>query len=242
MAITHISSVAAAGTGFNNGTTATATVAGTVAADDLIILCVATTNGAGTYTPSDNKGGNTYTAAAARLEVGDGFSRVYYAKVVNGGTNFQVTMTLSGASYGTIIVHHISGQDLSAPLDKVINNYQSAPGTGTNAITSTAETPTTGGQYLLGFVTQSTFTTSTFSAGTSVAYTAGQLNAGQADFSQSTEYFIQGAAASVAATFTQTVDIGTATWLVTFKAAGGGGDLSVGLGAIGEPVVGGSTF
>lgn len=219
MAITHISSANGAANGFDGTTTTTATLPGTIAADDLIIVAVHTTDGVITIaTPTDNKGGNTYTPVAAQFDADIGHSRVWYSKVVNGGTNFQVTVTNAQTGYGDIIVHQISGQDLSAPLDKVVNNNQAAPGTGTDAITSTAQTPTTDGQYIFGFTLQDDFVISTISAGT--GFTAGETS-GPSDFPGRSEYVVQGAAASIAATFTHSVDVETITWLVTFKPVGG---------------------
>src|SRR5215831_5697205 len=137
MAITHQS--ATSGSGFAGTATETLSLPGTVAAGDLLIVASANT-GITVNTPTDNKGGNTYTQLAAQVVTGSSVTKVWYCVVVNGGSSFQVTVTTTVAANGHNIVHRVSGTDTVAPLDQfVAGNIQSAPGTATDAITSTAK-------------------------------------------------------------------------------------------------------
>ena len=64
---------------------------------------------------------------------------VYYKEGTAGGSSVAVTMTLSGASSGrTVACGAYSGIATSSALDKAIGQAQTNPGTGTDAVTSTA--------------------------------------------------------------------------------------------------------
>lgn len=212
MAIAHVQS---AGAEFNNQQTQTVTLGGTTPSGNLIIVFASTNQNTGTLgTPTDNSGaGNTYTPVAAQLTA-ERASRMWYT--VNGASKagFAVTVDGGGASaFGVLIVHEVSGQAAS-PLDQGVGNEQDPAGTGTDAVTSTAKTTTTNGQYIFG----GTHVFNLPTAGTGFT-TGAAVNASSVGLS---EYRIQTSAGSIAATFTDTNGDLATTWMATFKAASGG--------------------
>jgi hypothetical protein len=136
----------------------------------------------------------------------------YYAKNTKPGP-CTATVTLSG-SVGVIRLelHEITGADKTAPLDQVARNWQSAPGTETNAVTTTAKTTTTDGQYI--FAAMATISKSNPSAGSGFI---GHDYDGDASMS---EHQIQRVAGPIAATFTQKSEgVFINSVMMTFKAA-----------------------
>lgn len=176
--------------------------------------------------------GNTYTIVDKRLNIqGNGFSAAsfYLGNITNAPT--VITANLSGAGAGNrgIAIREASGAAAASPLDKNVSNDQGGPGTGTDAVTSTAQTTTTNGQYIFGGVCDSFdwHVDGWWNAGTNFLARNGAGSA--AKYPISTEYRIQAAQGSIAATFTQVSAGGSdpATFLLTFKAAAGGGAAQV---------------
>lgn len=166
-----------------------------------------------TYTPVDNSG------AAFSGDI----ARTFYAKITSGGT-CTVTVTLSPAvGYRQLVVHEVSGVDTTTPNDKHIINKQTAPGTGANAVTSTAQTTTTNGQYIFGAARICNVGTSK-SLAQGTGFTSRENIVGGSDASPlRSEDQIQTTAGSIAATFTGTGIAGdnALVALMTFIAAGG---------------------
>ena len=107
-----------------------------------------------TSTISIADGTNTYTMVPGAGVTGPtDKAEGGYAKNVTGG-NLTITVTCSdGPSAAWIIAHEISGVDTTAPLDGTgSGNYQNAPGTGTDAITSGTYTTSVNGDYIFGAV------------------------------------------------------------------------------------------
>lgn len=172
--------------------------------------------------------GNTYVQAPFGYvdgsDDGVGMNRMtgFYAKNVTGGSGYTITITYSAAvsSDNSVLAFHIiSGADATAPLVGNVAQAQAAPGTGSNAITSTAITPSAANSYLFGAFSGFQGAT-TVTAGT--GFTAGvNIGAVSSNFNISTEYLIQGAAASQAATFTENTSLSnTITQLMAFKPSG----------------------
>lgn len=128
----------------------------------------------------------------------------------------MVKVTLSGA-VGVIRleIHEITGADTIAPLDQVAGNWQTNPGTSANAITTTAKTTTTNGQYI--FAAMATISNSHPSAGTGFIGHDGDGGASM------TEHQIQRMAGPIAGTFAQAHEgIFVSSVMMTFKEAGAG--------------------
>lgn len=164
---------------------------------------------------------HVYTILGNPTTVGAGSGTACLAYVLNtaGGAN-TLTATLSNAQYGCVVAQEVSGAALAAALDKWAINPQVTPGTGTDALTSGAVVTTTAGQYVFGATAEYSFGTPSTSSGT------GFTNRIQPDdngISGHTEDLIQGAAASIAATFTATAGatVDYLTAILTLKAAAG---------------------
>jgi hypothetical protein len=165
---------------------------------------------------------NTYTLIDGPTDLSTSYRGwTYYVLSANSGAT-TVTVTFSAAvSYAAIVVHEISGLDTSAPLDQHIINGQNAPGTGTDAVTSTAKTTTASGEYIFG--------ASSNANGSAVA-AAGTGFTSRATADPASEDQIQGASGSIAATFTASDSFAPyLTALVTFKAASAGDTLMGGI-------------
>lgn len=171
---------------------------------------------------SDDKG-NTW-ANIDTVDSDDVFApyklRTAYAKNVNSGTTV-ITATFGVSSdRRAIVVHEVSGCDTTAPLDQHTAQLQTSPGTGTDAISSGAITPSVDGCYLFGCSALPEWT-SPIAAGT--GFTQRQTeNDGKPCYC--TEDKVQTTAASIAATFTGVAG-GTTKYLsaiVAFKPAGSG--------------------
>jgi len=168
---------------------------------------------------TDNAGGNSYSVVSStQVDNGGAATRIaiYAAHNINTTTAFVVTANFSASSNTPFIAAaEAMGVDVS-PRDQSTGQSQSAPGEGTNAVTSGAVTTTTDGQFIFA-ATRSQGSISTISPGTNftgIASVGGQFR---------TEYRIQPSAGSQAGTFTS--NNGASTWLTsvaTFKAAATG--------------------
>lgn len=181
-------------------------------------------NAALTAVVTDNKG-NTYTQTPGGYvdgsDDGAGLDRAaaFYARNITGGTLYTLTITYSdtvGGAGSFLVFHEISGADPTAPLVGNVGNAQAAPGTGANAITSTAITPSASNAYVFGAFAASLVGVTT-AVGT--GFTAGVSDGlHPSNYNITSEYLIQGAAASVAATFTANAAVAnTITMLMAFQ-------------------------
>jgi hypothetical protein len=169
----------------------------TVVAGDVICGYVFWFSSTVTLTSVSDGQGNAYTL---RLNPTEGVGELARAALfhttagVASSGSLTVTAHLSGSDDATIIVHAVRGINTTTPRNTDDAQGQDGPGTGTDAVTSTAQTPSMDGCYVAGF---------TANAGYSTAYTIGTgfTTAFSANDGRS-EYRIQAAAASVAATFT----------------------------------------
>lgn len=110
--------------------------------------------------------GNTFTEiAGAKNTVGAKCTAFYAKQIIGGGAN-TVTATLNSADTNrTILVAEYGNIFTSTPLDAAVANQQVAPGTGTDAITSTAVTLVQSNELFVCFCIAT--------AGSFVAFTAG---------------------------------------------------------------------
>lgn len=173
----------------------TVTFTNNVAAASCVAVTVfVTADGTTTVSSITSDFGGTWSIRDRLVTTGGGRSvTLAYGYNVTGGAKV-VTVNLSASTNTSLRVHEISGCSTSDPIDGSTIQNQTAPGTGTDAVTSGAIVTTVAGAYLYGTVENDAFTT-TYTAGTgyTIAYTA--LNSAN-------EYQIQGSAGSVAATFT----------------------------------------
>lgn len=162
---------------------------------------------------------NSYTLVNNPTVVGDRRAATFYAMNVTGGA-CTVTATFSGSLGGnavSIVIHEASGCAISSALDGNTIGSDDYFDAGTDVVTSGAVTPTLDGAYLAGFVMCAG--TQTWSAGTGWT---GRANA-TGNPNVASESYIQGTAASIAATFSAT----NSGWLyplagiMAFKVAAG---------------------
>ena len=113
-----------------------------------------------------------------------------------------VSCNLSTASMGkSIIIHEISGVNVSTPLDGQKLNVQNSPGGGVNAVTSGSITTTVNRDYVLGFTFNDSSNQADWNAG--AGYTKRQDLQVQS-YATASQDKVQTLSGSVAATFTAT--------------------------------------
>jgi hypothetical protein len=149
--------------------------------------------------------------------------RLYYAKNIAGGSTtitLDVNAGNNALSEAWIIAHEVSGADLTSPLDGNNGQWQSSPGTATDAITSGTFTPANNGCYIFGVVQQYDANSNQISPGTD--FTGRQNVATAFAVALRSEDRIQSTAAAAAATFTTLLDQNMITFGAAFKPAAGG--------------------
>ena len=165
---------------------------------------------------ADDKG-NTVALVGAALSEGNNGAQTGYAKNLAAGSTV-ITATFSGAiAEAKIWVHEVSGANTTAPLgqnNSAVDSFRNA--TCTDCVASPSVTTATNGEYVAGFCMSSS--SPALDAGT------GFTDPNPTNDSRGTsEYQVQGAAGSIAATFSRT-DVTGATamvFVVTLIAAGG---------------------
>ncbi len=209
--------------------------------DTIVCGFQADINAGDTPSVNDSAGNGPYNVTAWALSGGSVGLFIAWKGNVTGGASFNVTATNSvSRSNWAGVCEEWSGVNASAnPADvtPAAGNVQTAPGTTTNAITSSAETTVTNGDLLIG-ITGDTgtggtgqSTTCPSSAGTSsVTYALGSASTtfNGAVACVQTENAVQSTAgASTLATFTQGTNNGAITFLLALKAPGGGGGATI---------------
>jgi len=214
--VSHVQSISTDGD-FSGEVFVDAVFGSNVTSGNLIVGCVAYLDDGvqGELDTITDTLGNTYVLltpisnAPARTTI----QPFYTVSEATGANTVTATFTIENERQ-QIAVHEVSGVDAD-PFDVEAGQTQDNPGTGTDAVTSGADTTTTNGQYIFGCTSDTEFTT-TKAAGTGFT-AAGSQSALLA------EYLIQGSAGSIAATFTVSGFTRTNTVMATFKEAGGGG-------------------
>ncbi len=170
---------------------------------------------------SDNQG-NSYTVQRATNAGGSdtvALATFYRANITNAPTTITVTYSNLSMIYRALVVGEMSGV-ATAPLDVETGQYQAAPGTGTDAVTSGGVTTTANGDFICGFAAvASAFRANSFTAGT--GYTEREETAPTSGIDLAFETQVQSSAGSIAATFTQANSDNTLAALLTFKVPGG---------------------
>jgi hypothetical protein len=185
-----------------NGATSSSTVAVTLASavgnGNMLVVSVGFVD-SGTESVSsitDDKS-NTYTLSPSKVHNANAAFSYQTGYVLN-VTNAPITITATLAAaeaFLAIVVDEFSGVS-SVGFDGSVGQAQNTPGTGTDAVTSTAITPTVNGDLIYGSAVS--IASSGISAGT--GFTQRQ----NVSSTYITESLIQGTAGSIAATFTDT--------------------------------------
>jgi hypothetical protein len=142
-----------------------------------------------------------------------------YAQVTSTTAGCVVTAAKSGSSASVLFGIEAAGVDTGTPVENAgACNFQSSPGTGTDAVTSTAET-TTAADFIAGATVAESGNATTYTQGTGFTsvtnFTSG--------FRGRSEYLIQSGAGSQAATFTSSSNVASSTCMAQFMPATGGG-------------------
>ncbi|MBI2023163.1 hypothetical protein HYT01_01190 [Candidatus Giovannonibacteria bacterium] len=172
---------------------------------------------------TDNKG-NSYTLKTRAEDAGNTQSiQAFYAKNITGGATHTITANINGScSFRAIAVHEVSGVDTTAPDDGSNQQFQSAPGTGTNALTSGSFTTSANGDYIFSATQDTSANTASHTAGTTISYTR-VTNGSSADVDFASEWGTQTTAGSVAGTWTSNENNGHVTAAIGLKPAAGAG-------------------
>lgn len=142
---------------------------------------------------------------------------VFYARNITGGA-CTVTATFAGSRDNNgIAIAEYSGGDSYLSVDKSGGNFQTAPGTGTDAVTSTAKTTEQAGELIIGVYTDSSAGAgTTVTAGTGFTKREDTGGGGIHSIQIVLEDQVQSAPGSIAATFTEALNHRAATALATF--------------------------
>src|SRR5262249_4018833 len=205
MAITHVQGIIVATT-MNASLKASATLSAAVGSGNTLVGSFeAVPNGVAVTSILDDKN-NSYTTKDTIDDAADSFRMVQF--VLGNITNGPITITITfgvGATNGnpvTIILDEYSGvAALTDPTDGHAGVLRSAPGTGTDAITSPNITTTVNGDLIWGSCYDDNALTPAPSSGT--GFTQRETNTGT-NIACSSEDKIQAAAGSVNTTFTST--------------------------------------
>lgn len=202
MAINYIpsqSGLAAGGSG--SVTTFTLTLSNAVSPGSAVCIGTGGNPSAGiatAWTLTDNVSGNTYTRTAYNISSDYPYQMaIFYGENIQGSpTRFTLHATSGNSiTYPGILLDTFTGILLSSALDDSSLNFQNNPGTGTDAITSTALNPTASGDLIWGMLID---VGSEGSNSVGTGFTLGQTD--NATFYS--EYILSGPHSSIAATFT----------------------------------------
>ena len=174
-----------------------------------------------TITCLGNKSNSFSRIAGSPTNVSGELILVFHAVNIATSAGHTVTCNFfdSHARDAQMIVFEIKGAATSSPFDVMAPskdyNEQATPGTGANAVTSTAATTSASGDFIFGATQTSDMGKVTGGTGfTEIARVAHTFQA---------QYLIQGAASSIAATWTNASGTQHRSLMGSWKVAGGGG-------------------
>lgn len=157
----------------------------TVVAGDLIVVTVV--DDAGVAEPGmtvTDTGGNTYTRIADTLAANTGTQTMWYARVVTGGSSFNVTVTNAGGAFARLscVAQEFNGFTGTATFDK-ISAY--ATGASTAALSASSGTLTDANELVVGsFAHYATISAFTLGSGYTNLGTVNVANAASAQESK----------------------------------------------------------
>lgn len=152
-------------------------------------------DGVNSYRTATNLGSDPY------------ISYTYACNSVAGDKTITVTVN-SASGLGGVVAHEVRTPDTSANCvdTATANQRQTSVGTGTDAVSSgLSGLPTSSDSYIFGFTSKTCCASTTVTAGTNFTLDQSINDSGSMAWS---EHYEQGAAASIAATFTQTSGAG----------------------------------
>ncbi len=185
----------------SNGTTIGRGFSAPVTAGDLIVVGYTWGSASANASCADNRGDTFTVLAPSRDGSNNQSAGICYALNAKGGvTNVTTTFTAT-VSYTGISLQEFSGIAAASALDVSVSNQVTAGCSGTNCVTSGLATTATAGDLIVGYVTDDWGANSgTITPGTNFTVaTPSQY----ANFTgQASEYLVQAAPGSIAATFT----------------------------------------
>ncbi len=203
-----------------SSTTVAVAYGSNVTAGNLLVLGVTADNAtSSTVTGVSGSSSGAWTQAVHAERVGDQILDIWYKENAAGGAD-TITVTFSSSRpFRRLIIAEYSGAATSSALDKTDSNLQEPGTTGTDDVTSTAQTTTTNNQLIFGCLLIMAGADTAITAGTNFTLRADTDNAAQIAI----EDRILATAGSVAATFTIGGSQNTLAAMATFKEPGGGG-------------------
>lgn len=224
MPVAHVQGKATAISASTSAATIPITLDSAISSGSTIAGIATWSNRTATATSVTDDMGNSYTIVDDVSDTTNDQRAIsfYRANITN--APITITVNLSGSESGRASnVREISGADTTAPLDKNFGAGPTAWGTGANAVTSGNQTTTANGEYIFGgTVDTSALRTANFALGTGFS-TLIQDGLLSTRINTATEHQIQTSAGAIAATFTQTAADTGICFIMTFKAAAGGG-------------------
>lgn len=209
-------------TGASSAATVAVTLDSPVTPGNLVIVTIS--EGSVNLTGVTDNLANTYELASTYRNGGASFHDYYLKNAPNAPQTFTASLSPNTA-FLTIMVHEVSGAHATAPYLGSVKKTQTAPGTGSNVVTSPALTPGVNGAYVLGVAYDRSGLRAVpqFTAGTSPnVFTKTAVTGSTSLSSAESEYFIQPSSASIAATFTFTHASDNTTTLMSLWAPAGG--------------------
>lgn len=214
------------GMGAGSVTSIAATFSAAVTSGNAVVgvAAVGNSNPSALSTITDDKGNNyTIVRKTADATNGELLATFYLLNITNAPTvitaNFSGTESDSGIS-----MMEVSGVATSSALDVETGQVEATPGTGTDALNSTAVTTTTAGQFIFAGAVRTGNRgggSAEFTPGTGFTEPANAEWITNGHIALSSEYQIQGSAGSIDGTFTVVTNDGHIAMIETFKAAGG---------------------
>lgn len=179
---------------------------------------------AGINTPTDNKG-NTYVATTALVTNSGISSRRFRCENATGGAGHTVTFTASHSGNLNIFVTEVLGALTASAMDQQASVVDSS-----SPFTVTSGTTTQAAELALASMAGNSATTPATHA-ESTGYTVlDQVNTGGPDWTGATAWKVLSATGTQTPSFTEASGTTAGVHIVTYKeAAGGGGDVTVGL-------------
>lgn len=204
-----------------NNCTITPSVA--ITSGDALVMVIGTTPSSNTLTSITATGHTFTTLDTIGTASSSTVMSAYECNAAAGSPTFTITVSVSGGYAAAL--YEVQGNATSACVEDHRGAIQTTPGTGANGVTTGLTTAVThNGVFFIGEAYTTCCTPPTISAGTSVAWTDLQTfndSGGSSTFAS--EEFAQTTAANLAATFTESASIKTASLIIGIAPSGGAG-------------------
>lgn len=205
-------------------TTIQDTVTGVVAGSTLLVHCGhEQAGGVSVSSVTDSNGSNhTLTDGPRSDATNAGESYVYRLENCAAGTHTITVNYSASVGYRRLRIIEVGGVETTSVLDRATGQHQSAPGTGTDAVTSGSTAATTNANDIVIALSNSWAATFNSLGGTITAGTGfTAISPAQREFAAA--YKTVSATGAQAGTFTLSVDTAQTTHVIVLKDAGGGG-------------------